>query len=50
MFKMSAFSFDACHVSFAKFQNRPADCFIMNIVRESPHIRFRIHYIPFLSA
>jgi len=42
MFKMSAFMFDAgrARESFAKAQNRFADCFIRQIVLDSPQSRF----------
>ena len=45
MFKMSAFSIDARCESFAKAQNRFADCFIRQISPDRLHSRIRIRYI-----
>jgi len=43
---MSAFSFDARRESFAKAQNRLADCFSRHVVPDCQqlHSRFRIRY------
>jgi len=47
MFKMSAFSFDARHETFAKAQNRFADGFIRWLIDRSGYLRscFRIRWV-----
>ena len=45
LFKMSSFSFDAPCESFAKAENRLADCFIRQIVSDKLHSCFRIPWV-----